>query len=229
MRVRLAAAQTWQPRAVVIGPAVRAVFEPIPAQPIDLAVATGVRPQPWVRLHRFEVPDVVEVRGIRMPSPAWNAVWQAPLDGGAAIDEYLRNRGELADLQRALEQMPGNSQQALRRRLVAESRSNPWSRAERELHRLLHDHHIKGWVANARIETACGVVFGDVLFRREQLCVEADGFRYHADRHSFEADRARLSELVAAGWRVQQFTWQQLTTRPEWVAGCIRRALASAR
>jgi len=44
----------------------------------------------------------------------------------------------------------------------------------------------------------------------------------------FQDDRVRGNELELDGWTVLHFTWQQLTRRPDYVLGMLRRALLTA-
>ena len=67
----------------------------------------------------------------------------------------------------------------------------------------------------------------DFAWRDVRLVVEVDGYRYHRSPRAFEDDRARDVTLTVAGWTVLRFTWAQVTGRPPWVAGAIRRRLAS--
>jgi very-short-patch-repair endonuclease len=53
-----------------------------------------------------------------------------------------------------------------------------------------------------------------------------DGYAYHRSPSAFEDDRERDVVLVLAGWQVLRFTWTQLTRRPAWVMGAVRRRLA---
>lgn len=50
----------------------------------------------------------------------------------------------------------------------------------------------------------------DLLWGRQRLIVELDGFAYHSTRHAFERDRARDAALQAAGHRVVRITWRQI-------------------
>ncbi len=68
----------------------------------------------------------------------------------------------------------------------------------------------------------------DFLFADARLVVEADGFEHHADRDHFRRDRERQNALVALGFRVLRFTWDDLTKRPEAVIALVRRLLAAA-
>lgn len=65
----------------------------------------------------------------------------------------------------------------------------------------------------------------DVLFRRERLVLEVDGWETHGGRPAFESDRRRRNHLAMAGYRVLNFTWRQLIDDPDWVISCIRTAL----
>lgn len=65
----------------------------------------------------------------------------------------------------------------------------------------------------------------DFLWPTARLVVELDGYRTHAGRAAFEADRARDVELKALGYDVLRFTWQQVTARSADVARTVRRLL----
>jgi very-short-patch-repair endonuclease len=58
------------------------------------------------------------------------------------------------------------------------------------------------------------------------LVVEFDGWGTHGTRQSFESDRERDQNLVAAGYRVIRFTWRQLENDPFAVIARIAAALA---
>jgi hypothetical protein len=104
------------------------------------------------------------------------------------------------------------------------------SASERVLAGLLRGAGIKGWVANLPIYDERGHVGdGDVVFRRERLVVEADGWAYHVTPDRFQRDRERQNRLIAAGWTVLRFTWRDLTERPDEVITAIRATLAQLR
>ncbi|HET6296152.1 MAG TPA: DUF559 domain-containing protein [Kribbella sp.] len=62
--------------------------------------------------------------------------------------------------------------------------------------------------------------------RAARLALEADGYLFHGGRADFAADCRRYDELVAAGWLVLRFTYEQVLSDPDWVIATIRRALA---
>jgi very-short-patch-repair endonuclease len=66
----------------------------------------------------------------------------------------------------------------------------------------------------------------DFLWRDRAVIAETDGFRFHGDRTSFEADRARDAALHAVGFQVLRFSYRQATASPGEVAAALRRALA---
>jgi very-short-patch-repair endonuclease len=80
------------------------------------------------------------------------------------------------------------------------------SQLERDFLSLCRRHRFPQPEVNARL----GRYEVDFLWRDRGLVVEADGFRYHGDRASFEADRARDAHLQSQGYRVLRFTWWQL-------------------
>jgi very-short-patch-repair endonuclease len=113
------------------------------------------------------------------------------------------------------------------RELQRVCRTGAASAAEWRLHRLLAAAGIDGWQAGARVVDLAGEAHVvDVLFAIERLVVEVDGWRAHRGVEAFRADRRRQNTLVTAGYTVLRFTWDDLTRRPDAVAGEIRVTLA---
>ncbi|MQA72889.1 MAG: DUF559 domain-containing protein [Solirubrobacterales bacterium] len=81
---------------------------------------------------------------------------------------------------------------------------------------------------NAPVEAAGRRFVADCLWRSQRLIAELDGHAFHADRESYEGDRARDRVLVAAGWRIVRVTWRQLQNEPDRLAADLRAALARA-
>ena len=59
-----------------------------------------------------------------------------------------------------------------------------------------------------------------------RIALEADGYQFHGSSSDFAADCRRYDELVAAGWLVLRFTYQQVISDPDWVVATVRRALS---
>jgi len=58
-----------------------------------------------------------------------------------------------------------------------------------------------------------------------EIVLEADSFEFHGKRSALRRDCHRYDELVARGWLVLRFAWEQVMFEPEWVASVIRRTV----
>ena len=47
------------------------------------------------------------------------------------------------------------------------------------------------------------------------MIVELDGWAFHRDRVSFESDRNRDADTLAAGLVTVRITWERMTTEPQ--------------
>ena len=65
----------------------------------------------------------------------------------------------------------------------------------------------------------------DFAYPEERVAIEADGFRYHDTRASFDAERTRTNEIQALGWRLLRVTSKHLEEDPESVVKWVRQAL----
>jgi very-short-patch-repair endonuclease len=227
---RIVAAMTWAgPGAVLTGwAAARAVFLPtvsVPLVTVALPI-TGPRSRSWLRFERRRVPPELVWcrRELSVTRPCLTAVDLAVHRSGAVcIDQVLRTRtGTLPQMWEALRLTPGRPGNRMRARLLTQSRQEPWSEPERELHALLDAAGVRGWATNVAVLT----FRVDVLFAAQRLVIEVDGWEVHGTRGAFEADRRRRNEIVLAGYRVLNFTARQIRDDPDWVLQTVRRALA---
>jgi very-short-patch-repair endonuclease len=67
----------------------------------------------------------------------------------------------------------------------------------------------------------------DLGQRRIRLALEIEGYQFHGSPAAFSEDCRRYDDLVAAGWLVLRFTYQQILGDPDWVVESVRRAVAS--
>jgi very-short-patch-repair endonuclease len=67
----------------------------------------------------------------------------------------------------------------------------------------------------------------DALFEQERVIVELDGWDFHNDRRSFEADRARDADTLEAGYATVRITWERLHENPRREAARLKKILAS--
>lgn len=164
---------------------------------------------------------------LRVTSPELTAVDLACRTDGESIDRLLRSRmGTIRGLAAALEATSGRIGNVQRRRLLIDSRDEPWSAAERLAHRILRAAGIHGWVANYRLRCRGRTYYLDIAFPGLKLVIEIDGRIHEWDPLVFENDRERQNDLVLEGWRVLRFTWRMLNDDPAGVIREIRRAVA---
>jgi very-short-patch-repair endonuclease len=75
----------------------------------------------------------------------------------------------------------------------------------------------RGWV-RARV---------DLGHRELKLALEAEGYEFHGSSKEFAADCRRYNELVAAGWLILRFTYQQVLYEFDWVIDVIQQLMLS--
>ena len=87
-----------------------------------------------------------------------------------------------------------------------------------------------GWFAECGFEPGRRWRF-DWARPSEKVAVEVDGGRWMpgGGRHGSDADRCKLNEAAALGWRVLRFSPKQLRDDPLGCADVVRRALALGR
>lgn len=66
----------------------------------------------------------------------------------------------------------------------------------------------------------------DAAYPELLLAIEVDGYSAHSAPDVFQRDRTRQNRLVALGWTVLRFTWDDVVNRPDEVAAAIRQARA---
>ncbi|GAB3769526.1 endonuclease domain-containing protein [Microlunatus parietis] len=230
--VRIQAVVAWDPDAVITGAAAaRLTYLPnLPVPEVGFTSKRRCRARGFL-MQRRRIPSqlIMERHGLRCTVPALTALDLCRTHGGDAIDTVLRTRAatltQLWDALRLTPERPGNLE---RRRLLIDSRSEPWSEAERRFHRLLRAAGINGWVANRRVAVHGRTYYLDVAFDEHRVALEVDGL-IHVTAGSFERDRSRQNDLVLAGWLVLRFTWSMITEQPGAVVLAVITALESRR
>jgi very-short-patch-repair endonuclease len=197
---------------------------------IHVTLPTGGHNRPGIVVHRatLDPRDVTRRHGIPVTSAARTILDLAATEPQAELERALNE----AQLQRRVTPHSLNEQfsryprhrgtAALKEAIRTEPRLTR-SEAERCALDLIRKAGLPMPETNVRI--AGHEV--DVLWREQKLVVEIDGFEFHSMRSSFERDRRRDQELVAAGYRVIRVTWRQLTHQPEAVVATLATALAA--
>lgn len=66
----------------------------------------------------------------------------------------------------------------------------------------------------------------DLVDVRLRMVLEADSFEWHGGRAALARDALRYDELVAHGWLVLRFAWEQVMFEADWVRDVLRRVTA---
>ena len=176
-----------------------------------------------LRIHRSHSLDAAVHDGLPLTSPARTLIDLAPhlhqheLDRAAEQVQVLR----LASRDEIVAQLgKQRGVRALQAALFDEPALTR-SEAERRLLHLVRAARLSRPETNAMV----GGYEVDMLWRRQRLIVEVDGYAFHSGRAAFERDRRRDAALQAAGYRVVRFTWRQITLEPHAVVARIATLL----
>jgi very-short-patch-repair endonuclease len=191
-------------------------------EPVDVTVP-GRRPggQRGIRVHwvaGFDAGETTRARGIAVTTPARTLLDLAPQVSGRELEQAVaqatkRNlvtRRKLVDVLARYPRRPGA--RALRVLLMS-SEEPVFARSEAE-------ERFLGLVRRAQlpppeVNVALHGYEVDFLWRDDRVAVEIDGFAFHGDRDSFEADRRRDADLAARGIQVIRINWRQIADEPE--------------
>ncbi len=201
------------------------------AAPDDLQLAsTRLRSGRGIRVEHRRVPRRLtrHVDGIQTTSRALTALDLTDTRGPDAIDDALRRRVALDELNLAVDLAPHRRGHASRRRWLAESTGRPFSSAERRAQGFLRDAGVTGWVGNLEFFADDGqlVAIGDLVFEHLHLIIEIDGSG-HLTPDQVRHDRARDLWLGARGWSVHRIGADVTLDATRFVG--IVRALVGAR
>lgn len=113
------------------------------------------------------------------------------------------------------------------RGLLSGALPRTWSPAERLGRQVLQRTGLEGWRWNLPVGLPDGsVAVVDAALPQLRLAVEIDGRAHHVDPAAFQRDRRRQNGLVALGWLVLRFTWDDLVRRPDEVVASVLAAVA---
>jgi hypothetical protein len=205
---------------------------------IDVTVpgCAGRRGRAGIRVHMSEMlleTDAAEVDGIPVTSLAWTVVDFAGIAQRQqlrSVLEALERRGDYIgrELDDLFERTPNRKGVKSLRAVIADMTGPaPWLQSElEEYFRDLHaGSGLPPYEANVMVE---GEVV-DVLWRKERLIVELDGFTFHKSRAKFKSDRRLDAKMQVAGYRVLRLTQDRLVNEADVVFAEIRVLLSAAR
>jgi very-short-patch-repair endonuclease len=234
LEVRIQALRQADPDAVLLGAtAARVSFWPgVRCEVVECGSPRKHGARPGFTFRRTVVPpELVRQRdGLRFSAPALTALDLCGRVGGDGVDQALRTRtATLRGLWRAFELTPDRPGNQLRRRLLLDSRDEPWSAAERRAHQLLRSAGILGWRSNHPVALEGHRYYLDIAFPGLRLAIEIDGRLHEDDRAVFENDRRRQNALVLDGWTVLRFTWRMLQDEPAMFVAAVATAVGGLR
>jgi very-short-patch-repair endonuclease len=176
-----------------------------------------------LRRHHVFTPRsaITEIAGMPVTTQGWTLIdhlGRLPFSQGMRLADRGLQRGWITrqDMDRRLRDYPGRQGNAMIRRLFEASADGAAAESERLLHRLLRAAGLRRWRANYRVVSGGRIVaVVDIAFVAARVAIELDGFAYHSDVDRFRRDRKRQNALVALGWTVLRYTWDDLKNRPD--------------
>lgn len=175
-------------------------------------------------------------RGVPVTSPAWSVLRAAagrerlrPGSGVALIDAAKQSRlVKQDDLRRAHRRHPGCWGSATMATLLTRTGDGAHSELERLAVGALRRAGITGFHPNLTVRLAGGSTAEiDIAFPERRLAIELDGFAFHSRPAAFRRDLRRLNALMAAGWTVRRFTWDDLLGDAEGFIAVVLELLAA--
>jgi len=203
-----------------------------------------------------ERPHVTVPRGRKPPRDGWGPVQvhYADVDPGDLVDGIAT--GKAATLLQCLRSLPydealavadsalrAGEQQALRqavalargrgaarvRRVARDARpeaANPFESCLRAIANQVPGLNVRPQVLITSVTPWCRPDLVDTELR---IVLEADSFTWHGDRQALARDARRYNLLVADGWWVLRFAWEDVMFDPDYVRSVISRVAELAK
>ena len=148
--------------------------------------------------------------------------------GIALIDRAKQTRAvRQAELQHALDRHSGCRGSATLRTLVARTGDGAHSELERLAVAALRRAGVTGFEPNLTVRLSDGhAVEIDIAFPDRRIAIELDGFAFHSGADAFRRDLRRANRLMADGWTVRRFTWDDVVGDPEGFVDTVLELLA---
>jgi Protein of unknown function (DUF559) len=200
--------------------------------PFHVTVATDRRPK-GITTHRSEglaPKDKTRQLGIPVISPARTALDCTPLLtdkqlARALNDARLSNHLHIEALIDVLHRLPRHRGASRLKRLLISPDNPTRSSLEDEFLTFCSHHGLPRPKTNA---TVAGYEV-DALFEAERVIVELDGYEFHSDRATFEKDRNRDADTLAAGFATVRVTQRRMAGAPASEAKRLQRILSERR
>jgi very-short-patch-repair endonuclease len=188
-----------------------------PRAPVDVIVPRRRRRcVEGVRIHRVRdllLDEVTMVDGLPVTTPARTILDLAEMMTSRKVEQALAKAMRMnlvthRKVRRMVERHPQHRGAPLLRLLLDAEGGPSFTRSEAE-ERLLELARSAGLPRPELNVTVLGHEV-DFLWRSPRVMAEVDGYAFHRSMRSFAADRRRDAELMAAGYRVLRFTWDDV-------------------
>lgn len=197
---------------------------------------SGYSGRPYLIVHRprrLPPEDVIDHRGVPVTTVARTLKDLAALLPRKRFRRSFLEADRLGllddtDLVRVVARTRGHRGAGLMKRMVG-ARIPDIGRAHSVLEAIYLDLHQQGLVPVAEVNEEVLGREADLVWRRESVVVELDGYEFHRGREAFERDAARGNQLRAAGWTLLRFTWRMLIQDPSEVSAQIEAVLKQSR
>jgi very-short-patch-repair endonuclease len=178
-----------------------------------------------VVLHRADLsPDDVSGIATSREVTLLGCLRNLPDDEALVIADSALRHGEDVTLRRVLAQVRGAGRaKVLRIGRAADARSaNPFESVMRAVCLQVPGLEV---VPQAVISSSYCWARADLVDRVRRIVIECDSYEWHGDRAGFRKDVRRYTLLVADGWTVLRFTWEDVMLRPAWVRDVLCRVV----
>ena len=147
-----------------------------------------------------------------------------PYDEALVIADSALRHGEHATLRRAVALVRGRGQ-AQAQRVGAGARGEAANAFESVTRAICHS--VPGLHAEPQVVISSPYCWArpDLVDRERRIVIECESYEWHGDRAGFRKDVRRYTLLVADGWVVLRFTWEDVMFRHEWVREVLCRAV----
>ncbi len=192
--------------------------------------APSMRERNGIKVHRSRTlarRDITRQLGIRVTTPARTVLDTAPRLSGKRLSRFVNDAlrtpylhvADLADVLNRNPNHPGT------KRVLPYAHAPTNSPLEDDFVEFAKQYGLPTPVTNTYL---LGYEL-DVLYPRERVIVEIDGYEFHSDRDSFERDRKRDVVMLAADVVTVRLTRDRMHQEPVQEAGRLRAILAARR
>jgi very-short-patch-repair endonuclease len=202
-----------------------------PPDEVHVTVPRGSRraTPPGVVLHHMPLgPDDITRTSTSVLRTVTDCAISLPLAESLTVADSALRGGLLGheDLLEAAAERRGPGRARLQR--VAEHAHDDAANAfESALRAAVVEARVSGFVPQCRIAVpGYRLVVVDLGDPRRRIALEADSFAHHGGRREFRDDCRRYNQLVAAGWLVLRFTWEDVMFDAAGVGDLVARTCA---